>query len=76
MTGPQDRSPDSHLVGGEYGAEDFGNVPDGDVQIETADVRRPGFAEDTFDTVIRGLYTVFITDGANVEGASVDLDVV
>jgi hypothetical protein len=76
VTGPQDSSPDFQLAVGEYEAEDFTNVPDGDVQIETAGVRRPGFAEDTFDTVIQGVYTVFIIDEANVEGATFDLDVV
>ena len=75
VDGPRSSAPDFQLVVGEYRPEDFGSIPDGDIQIDTAGSRRAGFAQDTFDTVIEGIYTLFVIDDNDVAGAAFNIEI-
>lgn len=66
VTGSLATAPDFQLVVGAYQSQDFGAVPPGDIAVDSASDRRAGSAEDTFDTVIQGTYTLFVTDENSV----------
>lgn len=75
VSGNRDTAPDFQLAIGQYLSEDFGSIPEGDIAIESAPDRRAGFAEGTFDTVIEGTYTLFVTDQNSVAGAVFSVEV-
>lgn len=75
VTGNRDTAPDFQLAIGQYQSEDFGNIPEGDIAIDSAPDRRAGFAEGTFDTVIEGTYTLFVTDQNSVADAVFSVEV-